>query len=103
MKTYSIIGKTNAYIAQFDPKFGKSTRVVLESGLTLKEAHKKLLDMYNRMFECERPYAANWGLAVIQSAPCLFGACKTFQDGTRTFDYDSRTYTIEEEEMEEEC
>lgn len=102
MKTYSIIAETNPYIAQRDARFNGRTRVVLESGLTLKEAYKELLDMYNRMFECERPYAANWGLAVIQSAPCLFGACKTFQDGTRTFDYDSRTYTIEEE-MEEEC
>lgn len=102
MKTYSIIGKTNAYIAQFDPKFGKSTRVVLESGLTLKEAHKKLLDMYNQEYQDERPYAANWGLAVIQSNRHADGAYATHQDGTRTFDYDSRIYTIEEE-MEEEC
>ena len=36
--------------------------------------------------------APNWGVAVHQNR----GACATFPDGTRRYDFDSRTYEIEE-------
>ena len=42
------------------------------------------------------------GMAVIQSKPFVFGATPTFGDGTRSFDWDSRSYSIELEEDEEE-
>lgn len=101
MKTYSIIAKTNSYIAQRDAQFDGNTSIVISSGLNLKEAHRMLLDMYNTKYEGERPYAANWGMAVIQSAKHSEGASGTNPDGTRGFDYDSRKFCIEEETTEE--
>lgn len=97
MATYRIkLVFQNSYIASRNG--GNRT---LESGLTLKEAYKKLLDLYNEQYSDERPYANNWGLAVIQSRPYVFGASPTFKDGTRSFDVDSRSYIIELEENEE--
>lgn len=98
--TYSIIAKTNGYIAQRDSMFSGKTEVTIHTGLTLKEAHKVLLDMYNDVFSDERGYASNWGLAVIQSNNHSDGAQPTCNDGTRTFEYDSRTFTIVEEDNE---
>lgn len=86
----------NPYIAQRNG--GDKT---ISTGLTLKEAQTELLDLYNRKYDGERPYAMNWGLAVIQSRPYIFGARPTWEDGTRTFDWDSRAYSIEPEEDEE--
>lgn len=97
MNTYKIIARTNGYIASRDPEFNGKTETVLESGMSLEEARGKLLELYNQKFGNERPYACNWGMAVIQSKPYCDGAAKTFHDGTRTFDWDSRTYTIESE------
>lgn len=98
MKTYKIVIRTNAYLARKDSQFkGGKTENVLLYGLSLKDARKVLLEYYNDKYECERPFAPNWGIAVIQSKKHAFGAVKTFQDGTRTFDYDSKAYTIEEE------
>ena len=45
MKTYRIIGKTNPYIAQRDIHFNGKPEVVFETGLTLKEAQSKLLEL----------------------------------------------------------
>ncbi|MCL2597277.1 MAG: hypothetical protein FWD66_06415 [Paludibacter sp.] len=93
MKTYRIkLEFTNPYIGS--KKGGNKT---LETGLTLKVAQKKLLEMYNNQYSSERNYAKNWGLAVIQSSPYLFGANKTFSDRTRSYEWDSRRYFIEEE------
>lgn len=64
MKTYRIIAETNSWIAARDGQFNGKTNIVVESGLSLKEAHRMLLDMYNTKYESERPYAANWGMAV---------------------------------------
>ena len=86
----------NPYIGQRNG--GNAT---LSTGLTLRQAQKELLDLYNEKYEGERPHAPNWGLAVIQSQPYCFGARPTFSDGTRSFDWDSRSYSIEPEEMEE--
>lgn len=66
--------------------------------LTLKSAYAKLLDLYNDKYGNERPYARNWGIAVIQSKPFADGAVPTFKDGTRAFSWDSRIYSIEIEE-----
>lgn len=101
MTTFKIIAKTNSYIANRDITFNGKSEVIIESGLSLKEAQSKLLDLYNDKYDCERPFAKNWGLAVIQSKPFLFGALPTYHDGTRSFDWDSRMYSIEIEEDEE--
>lgn len=97
MKTYRIIARTNAYIAQRDSMFNGNTEVALENNLSLSQARKSLLDMYNDRFSDERPYANNWGMAVIQSAKHTDGASATDSDGTRSFEYDSRIFSIEEE------
>lgn len=96
MKKFKIIGKTNSYIANRDARFNGKTEVVIESDLTLKEAQTILLEMFNEMYQEERGYCKNWGIAVIRSKKHSFGATATFKDGTRSFDYDSRLYSIEE-------
>lgn len=100
MTTFKIIAQTNGYIANRDSNFNGNTEVIIESGLSLKEAQSKLLDLYNEKYESERPFASNWGLAVIQSKPFADGAVPTFQDGTRSFDWDSRSYSIQIEDEE---
>lgn len=93
MKTYKIeLRFQNPYIGSRNG--GNKT---IESGLTLPESQKKLLDLYNEKYDGERPFALNWGLAVIQSKPFIFGANKSNSDGTRSFDWDSRLYIIEPE------
>lgn len=88
--TYKIIGKTNGYIAQRDIDFRGKTVITIESNLTLKEAQKKLLDFFNMDYETN---FSNWGLARI-NYPCY---TTTFKDGTRSYEYDSRYYSIEPE------
>ena len=95
--TYSIIAQTNGYIAQKDIMFSGKTEVILHNELSLKEAYSILLDMYNDMFSDDRNYAPNWGLAVIQSKDHSDGARPTNCDKTRSFEYDSRIFTIVEE------
>lgn len=63
----------------------------------LVDAKKELLRMYNDMYDGERPHACNWGMAVIHSAANVYGASPTYRDGTRSFSYDGRRYSIEEE------
>lgn len=100
MTTFKIIAQTNGYIANRDITFNGNTEVIIESGLSLKEAQSRLLAIYNEKYDGDRPYAHNWGLAVIQSKPFVFGAVPTFKDGTRSFDWDSRSYSIEIEDEE---
>lgn len=97
MPTFKITAKTNGYIANRDIMFNGNCYVTLEKSLTLPEAKKHLLEMYNEKFMDERPYAENWGIAVIQSQNHVHGAYRTFRDGTRSFSWDSRTFSIEEE------
>ena len=67
----------------------------LYTGLTLKEAYDILLDMLNNQFDtCYR----NWGVAVNAMRNTYDGANKTESDGTRSYDWDSRRFAIEEEE-----
>ena len=102
MATYRIIAKTNGYIANRDIQFNGRTEIIVERELTLKEAYKMLLDMFNEKYADneEVGYAANWGIAVIRSRKYVDGATPTFSDGTRSFDWDRRSYVIEAEEVE---
>ena len=98
---WQIVLTTNPYIAARN--YNGKTRVVVEKGFySLDKANKALLDLYNRKYEDERPYAPNWGIAVIQSKKYISGANKTFMDGTRCFDYDSRVFQTELEPNDEE-
>ena len=93
-KTFKIIGRTNGWIAARDSQFNGKTEIVVEKNLTLKEAQGKLLSMFN---ECYELGCSNWGAAVMARKNRAEGAYKTHEDGTRSFDYDSRTFSIEEE------
>ena len=95
-KTFKIVGRTNGWIARRDLQFNGKTEIVVAKNLTLKEAQRKLLSMFN---ECYELGCSNWGMAVIASKERAEGAYKTHDDGTRCFDYDSRTFSIEEEEI----
>ena len=95
-KTFKIIGRTNGWIAARDSQFKGKTEIVIADNLTLKEARRRLLSMFN---ECYELGCSNWGMAVIASKERAEGAYKTHEDGTRSFDYDSRTFSIEEEEQ----
>lgn len=88
MKTYRIIGRTNGWIAQRDVMFGGKTYIVIEKGLTLKEAQKKILDFFNEDYET---YYKNWGLV-----RCNSDFAYSNSDGTRGYEYDSRYFEIEE-------
>lgn len=101
-KRYKIIIKTDQYHAGIDPRFKGKREAIIESNLSLPKARKLLLEMYNEIVGCARPYAPNWGLAVIQSKPYNDGALPTFQDGTRAFGYDVYSYSIEVEDKERE-
>lgn len=98
MKTYKITASTNGYIAKGDSMFNGCTEVTLSSKLTLKEAYTELLAIFNRKHDLSAP---NWGIAVRLTRDLCFGAVPTFSDGTRAFEWDGRTFRIEEEETEE--
>ena len=94
-KTFKIIGRTNGWIAARDSQFKGKTEIVIADNLTLKEARRRLLSMFN---ECYELGCSNWGAAVMARKNRAEGAYKTHEDGTRSFDYDSRTFSIEEEQ-----
>lgn len=94
-KKFKIVGKTNGYIAGRDILFNGKTEITLADNLSLKEAQNELLRMFNNCFELD---CKNWGMAVIASKERAEGAYKTHDDGTRCFEYDGRTFSIEEEE-----
>ena len=54
-----------------------------------------MLSIFN---DCYELGCSNWGMAVIATKSRDFCAYPTHEDGTRSFDYDSRTFSIEEED-----
>jgi hypothetical protein len=84
------MGKTNGWIAQRDLHFNGKTTIALATGLTLKEAQQKMLQFFNEDYET---YYSNWGL-VRCNHPF---ESTTNDDGTRSYEYDSRHYYIEQE------
>lgn len=92
---YQIIGRTNGYIANRDIHFNGKTTIVIDSDLTLKEAQRKLLDFYNEDYNT---YYSNWGLVRCNDPY----RTSTRKDGTRSYEYDSRYYSIEVQDNDEE-
>lgn len=90
MKTYKITATTNGYIASRDIHFNGRTNYNVVENLTLKEAQSKLTEFFNSDFETS---FSNWGLIRINHP----GNSSSFVDGTRSYEYDSRYYRIEEE------
>ena len=95
-KKFKIIGRTNGWIAARDSQFNGKTEIVVEDNLTLKEAQRKLLSMFDEYYELD---CSNWGAAVMARIHRVFCAYPTSDDGTRCFEYDGRTFSIEEEEI----
>lgn len=63
---------------------------------TLEDAQSELLNLYNTLFKGERMEAPNWGVAVAQTRDNVYGAHKSYADGTREFDYNTLlSYRIE--------
>lgn len=89
--TYKLTASTNAWIAQRDAKFNGKCQVVMNNGLTLKEAQQALTNLYNLKYESSY---TNWGHIRRKNADNT----SSFKDGTRSFEYDSRYYRIEVEE-----
>ena len=94
-QTFKIVGRTNSWIAERDSQFKGKTEIIIADNLTLKEAQRKLLSMLN---ECYELGCSNWGAAVIATKSRGFCAYPTHEDGTRCFEYDGRTFSIEEED-----
>ena len=92
---FKIVGRTNGWIAERDSLFKGKTEIIIDDNLTLKEAQRRLLSMFNGYYELN---CSNWGMAVIARKKYAEGADETHEDGTRSFDYDSRTFSIEEDE-----
>lgn len=93
-KKFRIVGITDGWIAKRDTQFNGKTEIIVAGNLTLKEAQRRLLSMFNGYYELN---CSNWGMAVIARRYRAEGACKTRDDGTRSFIYDSRYFSIEEE------
>lgn len=91
-KTYRIVGRTNGWRAQRSQVFKGKEYIVIERGLTLKEAQKKLLDFHNEDYDSAGLAFKNWGL-------CRINNHNTWSnnDGTRGYEYDSQYFKIEEE------
>lgn len=94
MKTYKITGKTNPWIAARSNLFNGKTEITITKGLTLKEAQRKLLEFFNEDY---RTYYSNWGLVRCNHP---HDSC-SYHDGTRSYEYDSRHYFIEEDENDD--
>ena len=90
---YKVTAKTNGWIASHDVTFNGKTEITLADNLTLPEAQKRLLEFYNNDYSDKFGYAPNWGIA----GCCSKGMARpTSPDGTRSYEYDSRYYSIEE-------
>ena len=94
-KKFRIVGITDDWVAKRDTQFNGKTQIIVAGNLTLKEAQRKLLSIFN---DCYELGCSNWGMAVIATKSRDFCAYPTHEDGTRSFDYDSRTFSIEEED-----
>ena len=91
--TYRIIGKTNPWIAQRDSAFNGKCEVIFEKGLSLQEAKSILLSWFNHDYDLACP---NMGSAMNSKEGR--DHMNRMQDGTYCYDWDSRSYWIEEEE-----
>ena len=90
---YKIIGQTNPYIAQRDIHFKGNTTITIVKGMTLKEAQYLLLRFFNEDYETS---FNNWGLVRCYKPHMT----SSHDDGTRSYEYDSRYYSIVEDNEE---
>ncbi len=91
MKTYAIIKVRDGFCGQSGMKENLST------GLTLKDAQRELLRLFNIEIEKHEAVSAfkNWGLACAwDGKDTTMKAYKTGSDGTRYFRYDVYEWAI---------
>ena len=92
-KTYKIVGHTNGWMAQRSQLFKGKENIVIETGLTLKEAQQKLLDFHNEDYDFDGLAFPNWGLCRIHNPNNTW----SHNDETRGYEYDGKYFKIEEE------
>lgn len=89
---FAIICKTDLYHASRHAGFDRHKGVrIEETGLTLREAHRLLLEKFCNLTETWYP---NWGLAVARTGDRFDRANATDADGLRSFSYDVYNYSI---------
>lgn len=88
--TYRIISKTDLYHAR---RYGRKCIEVEAEGLTLREAQKELLHMFNYDFDT---YFSNWGHAILFTR-LKCDSAYSLSDGIRGYHNDIWKYEIEEE------
>jgi len=98
MKTYKITASTNGYIASRDIMFNGKTIITIDKNLTLKEALKEL----DKYFFMDYEYSHDQCVESYNEETDEFIFCKDnrwtdYEDGTASYEYDSRYYRIEEE------
>lgn len=91
MSKYKITGKTNGWIASRDIQFNGKTSINIKRNLDIKEAQTELLRLFNKDYDTSYK---NWGLV-----RCNTRGGWSSGDGTRGYEYDSRYYQIEEEDV----
>ena len=91
MKTYAIIKTRDGFCGQ------SWMKIALSTGLTLKDAQRELLRLFNIEIEKHEAVSAfkNWGLACAwEGKDTTLKAYKTSSDGTRYFRYDVYEWAI---------
>lgn len=96
MEKYNIIEKRDWYTANRDAAFKGKCERIIRTNLSLKDAQKELLNLFNYYFQNEY-FATNWGMAVIMTRKRVFSASPTYPDDTRSFEYDGKKFYIEKE------
>lgn len=97
-RNYKIIAKTNPWIARRDALFNGKTEVILSKGMTLKEAREELLRLFCDKYEV---YFPNWGVA--RNSIIGRNTTSRFKDGTYSYEFDSRIFSIQKEEEGDIC
>lgn len=95
-KTYKITGKTNPWIAQRDSLFRGKTEITLVSDLSLKSARNLLRNFFCNDYDC---HFSTW--ANVMSSNVGKHYATRHDDGTYSYEYDSRYFAIELETPDE--
>lgn len=90
MATYRIVSTTALYHAR---RYRRKCIEVEAEGMTLREAQKELLRMFNYDFDA---YYSNWGHVVLATRR-KHDSAYSHSDGIRGYNNDTTIYEIEEE------
>lgn len=104
--SYKIIAETNGWIASRDIHFNGETSYIVASNISLDEARKKLEELFFEDYpdymilsdEDLKYYGYEERPDYIASTIKEFSEWDEFENGTARYEFDSRYYSIEEEE-----